>query len=277
MTGRLTAAAIAQALRDSGADPYVQWYFGYQYRLGTEYIVPYLLRNGATVAGGKVLEIGCAEGGVLTAFAHAGAVQCHGTDIAEWRLATARTIAGHLGTPCTYSTHDIVTSEPPPQFRGAFDVVILRDVIEHLLDPEAGMRHAAQALKPGGTLYIVFPPYHSPYGGHQHTLKNFLGKLPYVHLLPRPLWNIVLRRGRRPDIEEVERLRRIRLTIGKVNRAAARNGLRIVREDVYLLRPVFKVKFGVPPVAFNIVRGIPVVRDLFCTEASVILRAGPQG
>jgi SAM-dependent methyltransferase len=268
---------VEQALRNSGADGYVQWYFGYQYRLGVEYLVPLLASQGARIAGGRVLEIGCAEGGVLTAFAHAGATQCHGTDIAEWRLATADTIAGHLGTPCSFSTHDIVTSEPPEEFRGAFDIVILRDVLEHLLDPEAGMKHAAQALKPGGLLYIVFPPYHSPFGGHQHTLKNVAGKFPFVHLLPRPLWNLVLRGGRRADIEEVERLRTIRVTISKVKRFAKRLGLGIVREDVYLLRPVFKVKFGIPPVGINMLRGVPGLRELICTEASVILRVEPHG
>lgn len=259
-------------LAASGAEEYVQHYFVYQYRLGREAVVPYLRKNNIPLQGSAVLEIGCAEGGVLCAFAEQGATRCYGTDIAEYRLDQARLIARTLNLPCEYSSHNIVTQEPPAEFREAFDIVILRDVIEHLTDTSAALRHTMMCLRPGGVLLITFPPYYSPYGGHQHTLNNTAGKLPFVHALPGVMFGMILHGGRPPDIEEVQQLRGIRLTIGKMRRAIRAAGLEILREDIYLLRPVFKMKFGLPTVRMNIFRHIPLLREIASTEATYLLR-----
>ena len=263
---------LRAALAASGALEYVQHYFVYQYRLGREAVVPYLIKNNIPLKGAAVLEIGCAEGGVLCAFAEQGAKRCYGTDIAEYRLDQARLIAKTLNLPCEYSSHNIVTQEPPEQFREAFDIVILRDVIEHLTDTAAALKHTTQCLRPGGVLLITFPPYYSPYGGHQHTLNNTAGKLPFVHALPEALFPLVLKGGRAGDIEEVKQLRGIRLTIGKMRRAIRNAGLTILREEIYLLRPVFKMKFGLPTVRMNLFRHIPLLREIASTEATYLLR-----
>lgn len=40
---------------------------------------------------------------------------------------------------------------------GAFDAVVMGDVIEHLPDPAAGVRRAAELLRPHGVLYLMLP------------------------------------------------------------------------------------------------------------------------
>ena len=40
---------------------------------------------------------------------------------------------------------------------GHFDLVLLRDVIEHLEETELSLRHVMDFMKPGGWLYVVFP------------------------------------------------------------------------------------------------------------------------
>ena len=263
---------LRATLASSGAQEYVQHYFVYQYRLGREAVVPYLVKNNIPIAGAAVLEIGCAEGGVLCAFAEKGAARCYGTDIAEYRLEQARLIATLLKLPCEYSSHNIVTQEPPPEFQNAFDIVILRDVIEHLTDTAAALKHTMQCLRPGGVLLITFPPYYSPYGGHQHTLNNTAGLLPFVQALPKELFGWILRGGRPGDIEEVNQLRGIRLTIAKMRNAIRTAGLEIIREDLYLLRPVFKMKFGLPTIRMNAFRALPFLREIASTEATYLLR-----
>jgi hypothetical protein len=52
---------LRTTLAASGALEYVQHYFVYQYRLGREAVVPYLLKNDIKLHGAAVLEIGCAE------------------------------------------------------------------------------------------------------------------------------------------------------------------------------------------------------------------------
>ena len=51
--------------------------------------------------------------------------------------------------------HDL--QAPWPVSQGSVDVVVLLDVIEHLHDPVAALRHAAHALRAGGTLVLTVP------------------------------------------------------------------------------------------------------------------------
>ena len=67
-------------------------------------------------------------------------------------------------------------------------------------------------------------------------------------------------------------LRRIRLTISKIRRAIKNALLEMVDEQLYFLRPVFKLKFGLPPIRANFLKRIPVIRELAALEASYLLR-----
>ena len=150
--------------------------------------------------------------------------------------------------------------------------VVLRDVIEHLDATADSLKNVMDFLKPGGFLYVVFPPYYSPFGGHQHALANTWGKLPFIHYLPKALWDPMIASGRKLDIEEVNRLRAIRLTISRFRKAAKSVGYRIVDEELFFLRPVFKMKFGLPTVKVNLVKHLPLLREVAALEASYLLQ-----
>src|SRR5947208_3992450 len=99
-------------------------------------------------------------------------------------------------------------------------MVLLRDVIRHLDQIELSLQHVMDFMKTGGWLYVVFPPYYSPFGAHQHLLDNKMSKLPYIQLLPDPLFTKAYKKARlQIDVEEVSMLRRIRLTISKIRKA----------------------------------------------------------
>jgi SAM-dependent methyltransferase len=249
-------------------------YWGYQYRLGVETLVPYLTRIGAFAAGRSVAEIGCAEAGVLLAFMEAGATNALGTDLATNRLQSGHKIADGLGLHPTLSTHDVLFDEPLPEWRNAYDLVILRDVIEHLDDAELALANIQKLLKPGGSVFVEFPPYNSPFGGHQHLLRNVWGNIPYVHLLPQPLFDRMTASGWHSlDIDEVRRLHRIRLSPRKFLAAAASAGYSVVREQYYLLRPVFKMKFGLPTIPLTSLKFLPGVKEVLSLEANYVLRS----
>jgi SAM-dependent methyltransferase len=254
--------------------PNDKYYWGYQFQLGRDVLVPYVRQHGGFKNGDAVVEIGAAEGGVLMAFKEAGAGLTAGTDIATYRIGIGQQISDKLGLGIEFSEHDILGAEPKGHWRNAFDLAILRDVIEHLDDAELAIRNIRKVLKPGGHLLVTFPPYNSPYGGHQHILKNALGKLPYVHLLPEPLFSAVVNSGdaHEVDIEEVHRLKRIRLSAGKFLKAARAAGYDIVREDYYLLRPVFKMKFGLPAIPLTPLKSIPGVKEILALEATYLLK-----
>ncbi len=248
-----------------------KYYWGYQYRLADEVLVPKLLKLGVFAPGLSVVEIGCGEGGNLSAFVKCGASFALGTDIVDVRLKTASRIAELLGQKITYQLHDIIRQDLDPEWLGQFDVAIMRDVIEHLDDSEAALKNIKKLLKPKGVLFVTFPPYHSPFGGHQHIVKNFWGKFPYIHLLPDGIFHKLISTGRENDIGEVKRLQQIRLTPEKFIKAALNARYRILREEYYLLRPVFKIKFGIPPINITSMARINLIKNYFALEASYLL------
>ena len=74
------------------------------------------------------------------------------------------------------------------------------------------------------------------------------------------------------NIEEVARLKEIRLSADAFLKAAHEAGYEIVREDYYLLRPVFKMKFGLPAIRISALKKLPFVKSLFSLVAAVLLR-----
>lgn len=274
------SAIMQKELEDSlakvGINANERYFWRYQYRLADEMLIPYLKKRGAFSPGNRVAEVGCAEGGVLAAFVKAGGASALGTDISTYRLGTGEKVARSLGIDIALVHHDICNDPLPKEWLGRYDLVLVRDVIEHIEDTALALRQVRELLKPGGFLFVNFPPYASPYGGHQHTLKNFWGKLPYMHLLPEPLFQKMIASGRKADIVEVKRLRNIRLSAKKFAAAAKDAGFSIVKEEYFLIRPVFKMKFGLPEVSLTKISAVPFVKEMFSLEAAYLLQPARQ-
>lgn len=248
-----------------------KYYWGYQYNLAVSYIIPFLEGNGTFKPGMSVCEVGCAEGGVLTAFIEHGATDALGTDISHARLASGNRINAELGIQVKLLRHDILGDLVPNNLIGKFDLILLRDVIEHLPTPYSVLKTIYNMLKPGGRLYVTFPPYYSPYGGHQHTLDTTVGKIPFLHYLPKPILQKVISHGRPADIEEVLRLKGLHLTSHNFLLSVKTSNFKIVKEKYYFIRPVFKMKFGMPPISSTALRHLPFVKEVFSMEAGYIL------
>ena len=252
---------------------YDQYYFGYQYGLGSEYIAPYLKSKGVELKDARICEIGCGESGVLAALAEEGAAEVVGIDIRDLAIESSEKIFDAIGIKGEFAIHNIITQPPPEKWQNHFDIVLLRDVIEHLEQTELSLRHVMDFMKPGGWLYVVFPPYYSPFGAHQHLLGNKMSKLPFIQLLPDALFTKAYKNARlQIDVEEVSMLRGIRLTISKIRGAIKNALLELVDEQLYFIRPVFKLKFGLPPIKANFLKRIPIARELAALEASYLLR-----
>ena len=254
-------------------NPYERYYFGYQYGLGSEYLAPYFKSKGIELHGARIAEIGCGEGGVLAAIADEGASEVLGIDIRQIAIDSAAKTFDTLGLKADFAIVDITNDTVPDKWRNHFDLVLLRDVIEHLHETEKSLRNIMEFIKLGGYLSVVFPPYYSPFGAHQHLLDNTMGKLPFIQLLPDGLFNKAYKNARlQIDVEEVSSLREIRLTIAKFREAAKSAGFETVSEELYFLRPVFKMKFGLPTIRANFLKAIPGIRELVALEASYLLR-----
>jgi 2-polyprenyl-3-methyl-5-hydroxy-6-metoxy-1,4-benzoquinol methylase len=97
-----------------------------------------------------VLEIGCAHGGYVALMRAAG-YDARGTEMSPWIVQYAQET---FGVPVTAGP---IEQQAFPA--GSFDVLVLNDVLEHLPDPVATMRHCAKLLKPDGVFVIQTPEY----------------------------------------------------------------------------------------------------------------------
>jgi 2-polyprenyl-3-methyl-5-hydroxy-6-metoxy-1,4-benzoquinol methylase len=101
----------------------------------------------------RFLDAGCGDGRYLAALASLPQRprQVVGTDISERILATARRAAEQAGIEAELVRANL---EALPFEDGSFDLVLCTQVIEHLLDPSAGVRGVARVLRPGGTVIL---------------------------------------------------------------------------------------------------------------------------
>ena len=95
---------------------------------------------------GRLLEIGCAAGWLL-----------HGARSLGWEVEGIeaspkfqRYASSTLGLPVQLGTLESVSHAP-----GSFDVVVMTDVIEHLIDPVADLHRIRRLLAPGGRLVLA--------------------------------------------------------------------------------------------------------------------------
>lgn len=246
-----------------------------QFKLAQGTLIPWLASRGVSCHGAAVAEIGCAEGGVLMACVDAGASYALGTDIQGELLRTVTTkCASIAGYHVELTEHDVIYEEIPEQWHGRFDIVMLRDVIEHLDDTSIALRNIKRLLKPGGVLLVTFPPYTSPFGGHQQLLDSRMAKLPFIHMLPRSIFQRFINKTTTVNKEEVERLAVIRLSADRVRTSATAEGFEILDQRYFALRPVFRWKYGkawIPTLEITALSGLRLVRAL-AMEAAFLLR-----
>ena len=167
-----------------------KYYFDMTRQVTVGHILPYIQQNWVFPQGMQVLEIGCGEAGVLKAFTDLG-YHCTGIELDENRLEYAREFMQQemASGKIQFLNKDIYDVDPEVDLGTKFDLIILKDVIEHIPDQGKFMPQLHRFLKPGGVIFFAFPPWMMPYGGHQQVLpKKLASKMPYYHLLPGKMY-----------------------------------------------------------------------------------------
>jgi SAM-dependent methyltransferase len=258
-----------------------QRYFDYQYWTTRDYIIPFLaafLPKGRPL---QVLEVGCGEAGVLKAFVEQGH-RCFGIELDEGRLNLARQFqedavaAGRL----ILINRNIYDIDIERDLGTRFDLILLKDVIEHIPQQERITPRLGEFLAPGGQIFFGFPPWQMPFGGHQQICDSkLLRAMPWIHLLPAGMYRWLLRLfGEKPTIiQELLELQETGISIERFERIVRRSGLQVLRRRLYLLNPIYRFKFGRGPVEqLPLLGDVPMLRNFF-TTAAYYLVASPGG
>lgn len=246
-------------------------YFKEEAATTEKYFIPYLSEF-MDVDNINVLEVGCGEGGNLLPFARRG---CHvvGVDLSEQRVRQAEEFFSRESTDGTFVCDDVM------HYRGdgrLFDLIVCHDVVEHI--PEKGKMLLAlkRLLAPGGRLFVAFPAWQMPFGGHQQIARSWVvSHLPFVHLLPELAFSLMLRLFGEDasKINELIGIRRTRCTVEMFEREAAYAGYTVCDRRLWLVNPHYEVKFGLRPIRLcRQLSALPYVRNFMASSCFYVVR-----
>ena len=134
-------------LQNEGKESYAMW----QYERGANTIAFYTERYTPEemFQDKVVLDVGCGAGGKTMYYASQGVAKIVGMDIVPYYKEEAEALAKQLGY-----------------------------AMEHVDRPDLVLAEVRRILKPGGRLYVNFPPYYHPFGAH---LSDLIA-IPWVHM-----------------------------------------------------------------------------------------------
>lgn len=250
-------------------------YFKEQTRSSAISVFPYIQKHKPLGSGVRVLEIGCGEGGNLYPFLESGC-ECYGVDLNEFSIENGKTF--YSGNSFENNLHllcENIYDIEPEDLGGTFDVIFLRDVIEHIPNQEKFMKHLKKFMINNGVVFFAFPPWRNPFGGHQQVCDNkYLSKTPYLHLLPMKWYeNLLKNRGEGiGTISELLGIRETGISVNRFNKIIAEERYHIVEKTHYLINPNYEIKFGLKPRKVWKLFQIPYLQDFYTTAMYFLIR-----
>lgn len=251
-------------------------YFDMQYLLSRDHLIPFIEDHVTLDASSRVLEIGCAEAGVLKAFVEK-SCQVTGIELLESRLVHAKNfMSSYIEKDQARFIHsNIYDIDPEKDLEGKFDLVILKDVIEHIPNQEKLIPYLKTFLKEGGHIFFAFPPWHMPFGGHQQICNHkLLQKIPWIHLLPRFIYKFILTSAgeRHETVKELMELVDTGITIERMQSIFSEASYTVSKKKHWFINPIYKYKFGISARSlWPVLRHIPFVRNLYTTASYYLI------
>jgi len=238
-----------------------------QYWYGENFVAGFLNVDSSSKL--NILEIGPAEAGLLKYF-HEKGHNCYGIEYSPVRHNNSIVLNDAFrdnllhGDICNVNTYSAIADIQ-------FDIIVLRDVIEHVADQKLALQNIFNLLKPGGKFFVSFPPKYSPYAGHQQVFPKKLGKLPYIYMLPDFLYKkVILYTGlNQKSVDYYLFLKKNRLSIRKFKSLTADLKYKLIKIEKYFIRPCYEYRFNMNR-TLNPLAKIPGVDEL-TTLGSIFL------
>jgi 2-polyprenyl-3-methyl-5-hydroxy-6-metoxy-1,4-benzoquinol methylase len=138
------------------------------YALSRDEVIAYLPRPI-----GRVLDVGCGEGGSVESLRAAGASWISGIELLPEPAGRARKLYDEVR--CGDALAEL------PSVSGQFDTILCYDVLEHLYDPHALVSALLDVAAPGGSLHVSVPN-----ASHVSLLRDLIvrgtfGYAPFGH------------------------------------------------------------------------------------------------
>lgn len=249
-------------------------YFNELARTSEEWFIPYIKQFKDIKPGARVLEIGCGDGGNLLPLSRMGC-RTLGVDMAEGRILDARRFFGNCHAEGEFIASDVFLLT---DLHHQFDIIICHDVIEHIGDKRHFISMLPQFLAEDGVIFMSFPAWQMPFGGHQQICRSrVLSHLQWIHLLSTILYKGLLGAfGEEDDcVRELLSIKQTRTPIEMFERIVRGNRQLSVKDRLlWFINPHYKTKFGLTPRKLSPMIGcIPYVRNFFTTSCFYILKA----
>jgi SAM-dependent methyltransferase len=250
-----------------------EMYFKEQEITAKNYILPLLQKTIEINNETSILEIGCGNGGNLKPFLDLGCKKVVGVDLNAISIQNAvQFYSGHSNkSNIEFINSNIYDIED----LGQFDIILTKDVLEHIHGQEKFLLFVKKFLKPGGKFFLGFPPWQNPFGGHQQMCKSkILSKLPFFHILPVPLYVFILNLfGESKDkIEGLLEIKQTGISIERFEKIVKKTNYKINYRLFYFINPNYEVKFGLKPKKqLSLISAIPYLRDFLITTNYYII------
>lgn len=249
-------------------------YFQEQDFTTEKYVVPYIEQALSLNKEIRVLEIGCGEGGNLRYFVDLGC-EVVGVDLNTTQIERAKELIPEFCKDATKTTllaqniYDTTVEEI-----GQFDLIMMRDVIEHIPNQDQFISFLHRFIKKEGVVFLGFPPWYMPFGGHQQGCKSFLKKVPYFHILPQFMYKRILKLFGENEhtVSGLLQTKATGISIERFKRIVNASGWKVFDESLYLINPNYEVKFKLQPKKqFGLLGAIPFFRNFVTTCAYYLI------
>ncbi len=259
-------------LKPESYSSWKEYYWTYQNKLAELHYIPLFERWGVSIAGKKVLDVGCGDGGFSAAFAEAGA-SCTGVEVRDFKWETSH-------ANLRFIQQDILAADAQSILGEDYDIIILRDVIEHISRSSKNqfMASLRKFTSSGGIILMTFPPFYSPFGLHQQTfLKSFLKKIPYLSWIPGPILDVLLKILSESDKAraDVKEIRECQMTLRRFKKMVRQLNYPIDQEKYYLVRPSHELRYGWK-LRESRLANIPLLREIFILGSVFKLSMPPE-
>jgi len=252
-------------------------YFNEQTESTRKYVLPYILKDiDPENKNIRVLEVGCGYGGNLIPFLERG-YECVGIELLEENYKDALNLyeGNHLKANLQLLNKNIY--DVTPDEIGVFDIVFLRDVIEHIPEQEIFMKHLKRFVSRKGVVFFAFPPWRMPFGGHQQICaKKWVSRIPYMHIFPKCVYKSILKLlgSSENEINALIQIAETRISIERFRKIIRHENYKVIRKTHWFINPNYEIKFALKPRKIFKIFQIPYLQDFYTTSIYYLLKMG---